>query len=561
MKQQINRIFSLCLALLLCVGLFALPVSAEELSGSCGENLTWKLELGVLTISGKGAMWEYSEFDPAPWLTSADLIQRVVVEDGVTTIAPTAFYHCENLTAVLLPASVISLGELAFSGCTKLTQISLPGVQTIGSNCFNHCNSLVNLILPEGLKSIGDQAFYRCSRLGGITVPNSVEELGHSVFAYCNNLVYANIQAPITVLPNWTFYSCDLLWQLYLPGTITTVEHNAIGQCDSLYYVDYNGSQEVKQELQQQMDATEQTDNEPIQSEVTFNQTENAVITTVTTVQVGIADWIDDDLLGTVIHATITDQPGWQELIEVVEKTETRGETPTIQVELTNDVEVNEDVLLEFAETGATVTVLTPDNVSWEVILDDQTSDSLGGQQDFSVSMVKNQPGTYADILGDAVSYTVTLSGTTLNTTIKLPLGRDAARQVATLYSVKNRTLNKLSSVIIDDDGMAAFCVAGTAAGEYILAINVQGIPQQEVNIPQALAPSYNIDYSQSTLTDSQGNQYIITGTRNDIGFGLGTLTLIVVGVLVGSVVVVGAIMITWNKSKQKAMPNRKKRS
>ena len=61
MKHTFNRILSACLAVLLCVGLFAVlaaPVSAE--SGTCGDNVTWILENGTLTLTGSGNMYNYN---------------------------------------------------------------------------------------------------------------------------------------------------------------------------------------------------------------------------------------------------------------------------------------------------------------------------------------------------------------------------------------------------------------------------------------------------------------------------------------------------------------------
>ena len=550
MKQQFNRIFSALLALLLCVGLFTLPASAEELSGTCGDNLTWILENGILTISGTGEMMNFTADTAAPWLDYADQIQCVKVSDGITSIGDYAFYHCINLSAVYLPISVKDLGKLAFTGCYNMVQITIPGVESIGWGCFFDCTAITSITLPDSVRVIEDKAFYHCASLAGITIPAGVVSFGNSVFCYCENLVYVKINANISTLPYWTFYGCDRLVELYLPSTVEAVEQDALSECPNLNFVFYNGTASVEEEIERQLSAeTVKKPSEISNIKVSYDQTDGATIVTKTDINEGA-----------IISATVTDPSGWDNVVQSVKDSLRGGQTPEVTVQVKDDLSMPEDALSDLADKNVNVTIHTSDNVSWDVIMKDQTATSLDGSQNFSVSMRRNLTNPYPDTLGDAVSYTVTLNGTTLNSTIKLPLGRDTARQVATLYSIRDRKLNKLSSVIIDDDGMAAFCVAGTAAGEYILAINVQGIPQQEVNIPQALAPSYNIDYSQSTLTDSQGNQYIITGKRNDIGFGLGTLTLIVVGVLVGSVVVVGAIMITWNKSKQKAMPYRKKR-
>lgn len=553
MKHQLNRTISLLLAVLLSVSLFAgglMPVSAAE--GTCGEGLTWTLNNGVLTVSGSGSMDNYTEFNFAPWYDSAKLIQRVVIGDGVTSVGDLAFYHCVNLTTVTLPSTVQSLGVLAFAGCAKLAQINLPAIEEIGRGCFYDCESLVNVILPETLVTIGEQAFFRCKSLGGITIPASVTSFGNSVFCYCDSLVYARILAQIDVLPYWTFYGCELLRELYLPDSIESVEKDALSECPDLYWVDYGGSQETKQEIQNQLDqGNTRQEGSTVKTDVTYNQTDGAVITTTTKTQTGNNDLVDNEY-GTTIDATVTDSTGWEDLVDSITGTMNEGKEPSVDVQVEGNTEMPAGVLANLSDKDVTVTIHTSDNADWQIIMGDQTADTLKGSQDFSLEFSKNESDKYADVIGEADSYIVTLGETTLNSTVLLPLGSEAARRVATLYIVDGKELVKLSSVIVDNDGKAAFCLAGTSEGEYLIALDVQTIPKDEVLIPEKLAGEYDITYG-STLTDAYGNQYVLTGRVNKLGISLGTLTWIIVGVLLGSVVLVGVVMVIWNKQQKKA--------
>lgn len=554
MKQQQNRIICVLLALLLCVSLFALPASAEELSGTCGDQVTWTLQNSVLTISGSGDMEDYWERYQAPWAAYAEQIQRIVISSGVTSVGRRAFYNLQNLTIVTLASSVTKLGALAFAECSALTQITFPGVTEISWSCFENCTSLTNVVLPSCLRSIGEKAFYHCSSLSGITIPAGVEEMDIMVFSFCENLVYVKILAQLDTLPNWTFYGCDLLWELYLPDSIETVETNALGECPSLYYVDYGGSQEVKDEIEYQLSL--ETTKEPSStttSNVTFTQTDGATITTTTTHQTGTTEWTDNPETGTVIDATVTDSSGWEDVVTTVEKNMNIGNIPEVNVVIQEDLTVPEGALADLSDREVVVTIHTSDNVDWQVILQDQTADSLAGAQDLNVTISQNNSDKYSDTIGSAESYIVTLGDTTLNATVLVPLGSETARQTATLYVVDGKDLVKLTSVVVDDDGKAAFSLAGTEAGEYVIALDVEDIPQEEVIIPQKLAAEYGIEYTYgATLTDSQGNQYVLTGRVNKLGFGIGTLTLIVVGVLVGSMIVVGIVMVMWNKQQKR---------
>ena len=89
----------LCLILCLMMILPAVPSLAYTIdSGTCGTGLTWTLsDDGTLTISGSGAMRDYSSDDgetsTAPWFTHAVDINNIVIENGMTHIGDSAFSY------------------------------------------------------------------------------------------------------------------------------------------------------------------------------------------------------------------------------------------------------------------------------------------------------------------------------------------------------------------------------------------------------------------------------------------------------------------------------------
>ena len=110
-------------------------------SGSCGENVTWTLTAdGTLTISGTGAMTDYTYDSRSPWYSCRTYIKRVVMQQGVTSIGDHAFWDCSGLTSVTIPDGVTSIGGDAFSGCTALTSVTIPGsVTSIDGYAFSGC--------------------------------------------------------------------------------------------------------------------------------------------------------------------------------------------------------------------------------------------------------------------------------------------------------------------------------------------------------------------------------------------------------------------------------------
>jgi hypothetical protein len=129
-------------------------------SGSCGNNVRWSLKNGVLTISGTGAMWDYSDYDNrAPW--SSDEITHVIIEDGVTSIGDYAFSYCDSLTSVTIGDGVTSIGDNAFEYCYGLTSIEIPGsVTSIGNSAFYDCEGLTSVTsLATTAPALGFYAF------------------------------------------------------------------------------------------------------------------------------------------------------------------------------------------------------------------------------------------------------------------------------------------------------------------------------------------------------------------------------------------------------------------
>ena len=101
--------------------------------GTCGEpnvnegkNVTWLYNIATrtLTISGAGAMADFSSKDNQPWKDNRDNITTVVIKNGVTSIGGNAFYGCSSLTSVTVCATACTLGNGAFDGCAILFQLT-----------------------------------------------------------------------------------------------------------------------------------------------------------------------------------------------------------------------------------------------------------------------------------------------------------------------------------------------------------------------------------------------------------------------------------------------------
>lgn len=102
-----------------------------QITGTCGDNITWKLEEGVLTLSGTGETAEYTRDSATdtvnyPWANFTNAITAIVVEEGITNLDNYLFYNLKNVTAVTLPKSLERLETRIFKGCTALQELTVP---------------------------------------------------------------------------------------------------------------------------------------------------------------------------------------------------------------------------------------------------------------------------------------------------------------------------------------------------------------------------------------------------------------------------------------------------
>ncbi len=127
MKKTLSIILSIVMVISL-LGVLPITAQAQEFSGSCGENVTYKFndETGILTISGTGAMNDFSEVNPEYYTYRSDIVS-VVIQEGVTYIGTYAFSNYQNIINVEIPASVREIGKNAFANCIHLIDVYFSG--------------------------------------------------------------------------------------------------------------------------------------------------------------------------------------------------------------------------------------------------------------------------------------------------------------------------------------------------------------------------------------------------------------------------------------------------
>lgn len=165
MRSRWKSLLALCVLLMV----FAVVVFAED--WQMVGNLRWKIENETLFIEGSGAIPDFSAQFESPWGENNDEIKKIEIAGGVTGIGNRSFMGLGRLTEVVVPASVTTVGSLAFLNASALTSVSMTGVVTVGEKAFKDCSQLRSVDLPAA-KTVGVGAFSGCGNLTTLNLPS-----------------------------------------------------------------------------------------------------------------------------------------------------------------------------------------------------------------------------------------------------------------------------------------------------------------------------------------------------------------------------------------------------
>ena len=159
-------------------------------------------------------------------------IESYVIPSSVTSIGDWAFSGCSSLSKIVIPSSVTSIGNGAFSDCCSLSKIVIPSsVTSLGNRAFEDCSSLSNIVIPSSVTSIGNDAFSKCSSLSKIVIPSSVTSIDYGAFSDCSSLSKIVIPSSVTSIGEMAFMDCDSLSEIVIPSSVTSIGDSAFYRC------------------------------------------------------------------------------------------------------------------------------------------------------------------------------------------------------------------------------------------------------------------------------------------------------------------------------------------
>ena len=165
-------------------------------------------------------------------------LKSIIIPDSVTSIGDGAFSECHSLKSINIPDSVTRIGYSAFKSCGGLTSISIPpSVTTIEDGTFLGCHSFRNINIPDTVTSIEDYAFSECNSLKNINIPNGVTWIGDSAFFYCNSLISITIPSSVIAIGINPFCGCHA--DLKNESKAFIYEHNVLFNKDKTTIISY----------------------------------------------------------------------------------------------------------------------------------------------------------------------------------------------------------------------------------------------------------------------------------------------------------------------------------
>ena len=141
-----------------------------------------------------------------------------IAEVNITALPIQAFYKSTNVENLILPNTLITIGEEMFYQ-SKLKTVVIPAnATTIGNSAFEQCASLISIDIPANVETIGTAAFKGCSSLTTVTFEKE-SQLKTISGGYSNPNYYG------------VFSDCTALTSIKIPASVKTIEEAAFKGC------------------------------------------------------------------------------------------------------------------------------------------------------------------------------------------------------------------------------------------------------------------------------------------------------------------------------------------
>ena len=167
-------------------------------------------------------------------------LSTIVIPSSVTSIGDRAFSSCTSLKYISIPKSVIGLNGNPFADWNGKLQCLSPNFINEDDILFNKDKNKIisfrnqnieSYVIPSSVTSIGDWAFSGCSSLSKIVIPSSVTSIDYGAFSDCSSLSKIVIPSSVTSIGEMAFMDCDSLSEIVIPSSVTSIGDSAFYRC------------------------------------------------------------------------------------------------------------------------------------------------------------------------------------------------------------------------------------------------------------------------------------------------------------------------------------------
>lgn len=198
-----------------------LPLITDLILPSTLKNMPYSFRgntLENLVIGGEGASFLHSGESGIIGISA----KNMTIRGG--TIGISAFYGKTDIEAVTLNGEVKFDSTGQFQGCSNLSNITIDnGVANIPANCFSNC-AIENVILPDSVLELGQNSFSGCTSLKNITLSKNIKKIPNSCFSGCGFETFTiSDDLQIEELENVVFQGCSNLKMVYIGKNVKTI--------------------------------------------------------------------------------------------------------------------------------------------------------------------------------------------------------------------------------------------------------------------------------------------------------------------------------------------------
>lgn len=127
------------------------------------------------------------------------LVTKLEIPNQVKSVKKFQFYGFKNITSIIVPDSVESIGQAAFGECNSLQSITLPFIGSRFAGLFEL--NYKDLSIPQSLKeiivtketSLGSYAFEGCYNITTLVLPDTLKYINGGALKDCTSLQYLTI--------------------------------------------------------------------------------------------------------------------------------------------------------------------------------------------------------------------------------------------------------------------------------------------------------------------------------------------------------------------------------